>query len=145
MDLHLKGKVVAVTGGAAGIGRAAAEEFLKEGALLAVCGRTEARLEAFAAEMKEQGFPEVYTMQADVSSAEQMNAFAAGIRKRFGRIDVWVMSFPFMVMLPLIFPASRQRFRLPTVPFTRHPRQESAASQKLWRQIWRPGASASWA
>ena len=78
MDLHLKGKVVAVTGGAAGIGRAAAEEFLKEGALLAVCGRTEARLEAFAAEMKEQGFPEVYTMQADVSSAEQMNAFAAG-------------------------------------------------------------------
>ena len=90
MDLHLKGKVVAVTGGAAGIGRAAAEEFLKEGALLAVCGRTEARLEAFAAEMKEQGFPEVYTMQADVSSAEQMNAFAAGIRKRFGRIDVWV-------------------------------------------------------
>ena len=33
MDLHLKGKVVAVTGGAAGIGRAAAEEFLKEGAL----------------------------------------------------------------------------------------------------------------
>ncbi|MGZ7031535.1 MAG: SDR family NAD(P)-dependent oxidoreductase, partial [Thermoanaerobaculia bacterium] len=36
MDLHLKGKVVIVTGGAAGIGRATALQFEREGATVVV-------------------------------------------------------------------------------------------------------------
>ena len=39
MDLGLKGKSVVVTGGSKGIGFAAAEAFLKEGAKVAICSR----------------------------------------------------------------------------------------------------------
>ena len=41
MDLGLKGKSVVVTGGSKGIGFAAAEAFLKEGAKVAICSRHE--------------------------------------------------------------------------------------------------------
>lgn len=44
MDLGLKGKSVVVTGGSKGIGFAAAEAFLKEGAKVAICSRHEEEL-----------------------------------------------------------------------------------------------------
>ena len=42
MDLQLKDKVVIITGGSEGIGRAAAERFSQEGALVALAARTKA-------------------------------------------------------------------------------------------------------
>ncbi|MFT3984971.1 MAG: SDR family NAD(P)-dependent oxidoreductase, partial [Lachnospiraceae bacterium] len=56
MELGLKKRVVVITGGAAGIGRAAAMEFLQEGAAVAVFGRSEKKIEAFISEMKEAGY-----------------------------------------------------------------------------------------
>lgn len=41
MDLQLAGKVVAITGGTAGIGLAVATRFWREGCKVAVCGRRE--------------------------------------------------------------------------------------------------------
>jgi 3-oxoacyl-[acyl-carrier protein] reductase len=41
MDLQLKGKKVALTGGSRGIGRAIAESFATEGADIAICARGE--------------------------------------------------------------------------------------------------------
>ena len=43
MDLGLKGKRVAVTGGSKGIGRAIAEGFAAEGADVAICARNAGR------------------------------------------------------------------------------------------------------
>ncbi len=87
MDLELCGKVVIVTGGTAGIGKAAVKEFLREGAFCAVCGRNKEKIDAFVKEM-----PERYTlaMQADVSDKLQMEKFAKTVFGKFGRIDVWV-------------------------------------------------------
>ena len=48
MDLGLKGKSVVVTGGSKGIGFAAAEAFLKEGAKVAICSRHEEELKEAA-------------------------------------------------------------------------------------------------
>ncbi len=45
MDLGLTGKTVVVTGGSKGIGYAAAEAFLKEGARVAICSRHEEELQ----------------------------------------------------------------------------------------------------
>jgi 3-oxoacyl-[acyl-carrier protein] reductase len=71
MDLNLAGKVVVVTGGAAGIGRATAERFRAEGASVVVWDVA--------------GDPRV-----DVTSRESVELAVASVIARYGRIDVLV-------------------------------------------------------
>lgn len=71
MDLNLAGKVVIVTGGAAGIGRATAERFQAEGASVVVWDIS--------------GDPRV-----DVTSRESVEQAVAGVIAQYGRIDVLV-------------------------------------------------------
>ena len=70
MELKLKDKVVIVTGGAAGIGRATAARFQDEGAAVVVWD-----------------LPEV-----DVTKADVVNAAAEAVVKEHGRIDVLVIN-----------------------------------------------------
>ena len=87
MKLGLEGKVAAVTGGASGIGKAVARAFLDEGCRVAVCGRSQARLDA----MQEQcGTDALYTQSVDVTDERALEAFARTVYERFGRLDVWV-------------------------------------------------------
>ncbi len=89
MELNLKDKSVVITGGATGIGKACALEFLKEGAKVSVCNRTQAKLDAAKAEFKELGY-DIGTYQVDVGNADELKAFAAEVVKANGGIDVWV-------------------------------------------------------
>ena len=89
MDLHLTNKIVVVTGGSAGIGKAIIEEFLKEGATVATVGRREQPLADLAAELKASGY-DLYYEAHDVSDRAGMSAFAENVFNKFGRIDVWV-------------------------------------------------------
>lgn len=91
MELNLKGKTVVITGGATGIGRAAAVEFLKEGANVAVFARRKEKVEAFLKEMAEQfSEQQLYAEPVDVSDYEQVSRFAEHVNAHFGSIDVWL-------------------------------------------------------
>lgn len=89
MDMGLKGKVVVITGGSQGIGKAAALEFAREGCQVCVCARRQERLDAAKAEFAQQGFT-LFTRQVDVTKCDQLEAFADAVVAEYGRIDVWV-------------------------------------------------------
>lgn len=89
MELGLTGKVVAITGGSEGIGRATALRFAAEGAKVAICARRADALNAFADELKKSGC-DVLAVVADAAKAGDAERFIEDTVKRFGRIDVVV-------------------------------------------------------
>lgn len=89
MDLGLSGKVVLVTGGSRGIGRAMALAFAQEGARLSICGRTAEDLARAAEAIKVMG-AEVLTVEADLTAAGEADKVLQATLDRFGRIDVLV-------------------------------------------------------
>jgi len=89
MDLGLKGKVVAITGGSDGIGRAAALLFAAEGAKVGVCARNIDNVNKVVAEINKAGGVG-FGMSSDMSKAEDPGKFIEGVVSKFGRIDVLV-------------------------------------------------------
>jgi len=89
MDLSLKGKVAAITGGSEGIGRATALRFAELGAKIAICARRAEVLEKTAGEVRTLG-AEVLASVADASRAEDMARFIEQTVTCFGRIDIVV-------------------------------------------------------
>jgi NAD(P)-dependent dehydrogenase (short-subunit alcohol dehydrogenase family) len=89
MDLELKDKVVIVTGGTQGIGRAAAMRLAKEGARVVIAARGRERLDAVAAEIRSAGGT-VAAVQADIGRLADCERLVAETLKAFGRIDILV-------------------------------------------------------
>jgi len=85
----LEDAVVVVTGASSGIGRAAALRIARRGGALALCARGEEPLAEVAAECEAAGAA-VLHRALDVAEEEAVEAFAAAVEDRFGRIDVWV-------------------------------------------------------
>ena len=85
MELGLRDKVVAVTGGASGIGLAAVHAFVHEGARVTVLDRDPAALERLAKELDG-----IEIQQLDVAVAEEVDAAFDTIVEREGRIDIGV-------------------------------------------------------
>ncbi len=91
MDLNMNNKVVVVTGGSEGIGRAIALRFLQEGCNVAVMARRPGPIEAFCRECEGRGFGgRIFGAPADVASPATVAAFLDAVTERFGRLDVWV-------------------------------------------------------
>ncbi|MHA6691932.1 SDR family oxidoreductase [Devosia sp. A449] len=78
----MQNKVAVVTGGSAGIGRAAALGFAQAGYQVAICGR---RAEALQAVASETGG---YWAACDVTDPTAVAQFFAGVKERYGRVDV---------------------------------------------------------
>jgi NAD(P)-dependent dehydrogenase (short-subunit alcohol dehydrogenase family) len=85
MDLGLRDKVVAITGGASGIGLSTAHAFVREGARVIVLDRDSGALARLEGELDG-----AQTQELDVASADEVDAAFDMIVEREGRIDVGV-------------------------------------------------------
>ena len=86
--MQLDGRIAVITGGTGGIGRAIAEAFLAEGALVVINGRDTEKGERALKEMNagERG----HFVKGDVTVREDVDAVVDGAVEKFGRIDILV-------------------------------------------------------
>ncbi len=87
----LNGQVVLVSGGAGGIGRAAAWLFARLGAQVVVCGRSEAKLDALVAAMAARSLAASRCV-VDVREPESVASLFDEVRASHGRLDVLINS-----------------------------------------------------
>ncbi len=80
------GKVALITGGNAGIGRATAIEFAKQGAKVAITGRREKEGHEVIAEIKALGGEAIFA-KTDVSKESDVKAMIDRTLETFGRLD----------------------------------------------------------
>jgi short-subunit dehydrogenase len=86
--MRLEGKVMLVTGGGTGIGRALAEVLVQRGARVAIAGRRLHKLEeTLAALPAESG---AVALQADMSDWSSVKGLARSLLERFGHVDAVV-------------------------------------------------------
>jgi NAD(P)-dependent dehydrogenase (short-subunit alcohol dehydrogenase family) len=84
---RMQGKVVAITGGAGGIGGASVRRFLEEGAKVAFCDSDAQKGSALAQEL---GTEDAFYTQTDVSNESETAAFIAQTVARYGKLDALV-------------------------------------------------------
>jgi NAD(P)-dependent dehydrogenase (short-subunit alcohol dehydrogenase family) len=85
--MRLAGKVALITGGTSGIGRATAVLFAREGAAVAITGRSEERGREVVAEVEHEGGRALF-VAADVRLAEDCRRAVGRTIAGFGRLDV---------------------------------------------------------
>ncbi len=101
----LRDKVVVITGGSAGVGRATAEAFAREGAKVAVLARGQKRLNETVQELQRLG-TQALSVSVDVADAQQVEDAARRVEEQLGPIDIWVndamttVFAPFKLMTP---------------------------------------------
>jgi NAD(P)-dependent dehydrogenase (short-subunit alcohol dehydrogenase family) len=85
----LGGKIVLVTGGGRGIGRAIALAFAALGCQLAITGRTQAALDAVAREIESRG-AKVLALPCDVGHKQEIEEVKRRIASRLGAVQILV-------------------------------------------------------
>ena len=83
---RFENQVALVTGGGAGFGRAIALAFAREGARVAVSGRTQSKLDETVSKIEAAG-GEALAIRGDVSIAADAQRMAEETVRRFGRLD----------------------------------------------------------
>src|SRR5258708_24080182 len=90
--MELQNLVTVVTGASQGLGRAIAEEFVKEGEQVAICARDSAMLETVRCQLQEQATSgqRVVAQAGDVSSQDQMHELFRRTEQEVGLVDVLI-------------------------------------------------------
>ncbi len=94
--MKLSNKVALVTGGTSGIGLATAALFAAEGAHVIVTGRRKPELDAAVASI-----PGAIGFQVDSARLDELDTLFAGIKDRFGHLDVVLVNAGGGALMPL--------------------------------------------
>src|SRR5436305_3307042 len=87
MELGLKGKTALVLGGGGGLGKGIALSLAREGARVAIAGRTQATLDATVKEIEAAG-SEGLALGWDITDLTILETQFGEIEKRFGTVDI---------------------------------------------------------
>ena len=90
MEFHLAGKTVLISAGSMGIGRAAAEEFIKEGCKVALCSSNEKNLIKTVAEIKKTLNVEPVWSVCDINNLNDIENTVKVVNNNFGEVDILV-------------------------------------------------------
>ena len=89
MELGLKGKYALITGGSHGIGRSIAIELAKEGVNIAICSRTQSKLDETISILKQYNVDSI-SVNVDVLEVDAVDKVMNVINKRWGKLDILV-------------------------------------------------------
>ncbi|MBN1922837.1 MAG: beta-ketoacyl-ACP reductase [Anaerolineae bacterium] len=84
--MRLKDKVTLITGGASGIGKAAAETFAREGAKVVICDLNEEAGKALVAQLGN----DATFYKVNVADRQEVQAWVDDVVARYGRVDVLI-------------------------------------------------------
>ncbi len=90
MELHLKGKTVLVTASSSGIGKAAAELFIKEGCNVAICSHNKENLLIAARDIKSTYNVEPLWEVCDMNKLQDIEDTVRVVQKELGDIDILI-------------------------------------------------------
>lgn len=90
MSKRLDGKVAAITGGNQGIGLGIAQRFIREGAAVAICYRSDAAGSERVAENLRAGGGTAVAIQADISKLADGQRFISETVSQLGGLDIFV-------------------------------------------------------
>lgn len=83
----LGGRVALITGGASGIGWGAAQVLARQGARVALLGRTQEDLDEAVGKLRDEGY-EALACVADVGDSSALEKAVGEVRERWGRLDI---------------------------------------------------------
>ena len=92
MDLQVDGSAVLTTASSGGLGFASANALAREGADVAVCGRTESTLESAREELADVGDGDVLAQSVDLTDRAEVEAYVETVAEEFGGVDHVVTS-----------------------------------------------------
>ena len=88
-EILFRDKVVLVSGGATGIGRALVWMLTRMGAKVVTCGRSAEKLDILRDELASQGY-EILAVPTDIRKSEDVASLFAQIREHHGRLDLLI-------------------------------------------------------
>ena len=109
MDFNLQGKVVLITGGSRGLGRAMAQAFAEAGANLAIVSRKLPACEETATELAKLGV-ETFAHRCHVANWDEIEPMVDAVYRRFGRIDVLINNAGMSPLYPSLEEVTEDNF-----------------------------------
>jgi uncharacterized oxidoreductase len=104
--MKISGNTILITGGTSGIGLALAEEFLKEGNTVIICGRRTERL----AQIKNQ-HPAIVTKECDLEDEKQREELSAWTVTNYPEFNVLINNAGVQLAIDLTKPTEMERIR----------------------------------